>query len=124
MKRNVAFNGGVAERKVTPSVGDARLVCLQVCAAPRRGLARGARVGAGQDEATAATAAGGGPVSFRPQISSLPIPCRTRACLTLWTSILTAPLLSCSTRRCRWGGPAGGYSASTAAQLPAAIRLF
>ena len=30
MKRNVAFNGGVAAQKVTPSVGDARLVCLQV----------------------------------------------------------------------------------------------
>lgn len=29
MKRNIAFNGGAAEQKVTPSVGDARLVCLQ-----------------------------------------------------------------------------------------------
>lgn len=30
MRRNIAFNGGAAAQKVTPSVGDARLVCLQV----------------------------------------------------------------------------------------------
>ncbi|KAL4430759.1 hypothetical protein ABPG75_006015 [Micractinium tetrahymenae] len=29
MKRNIAFNGGLAAQKVTPSVGDARLACLQ-----------------------------------------------------------------------------------------------
>ncbi|PSC68820.1 putative tRNA (guanine(26)-N(2))-dimethyltransferase 2 isoform B [Micractinium conductrix] len=29
MKRNIAFNGGVAAEKVTTSVGDARLACLQ-----------------------------------------------------------------------------------------------
>ncbi|EFN59063.1 hypothetical protein CHLNCDRAFT_29505, partial [Chlorella variabilis] len=29
MKRNIEFNGGVAKQKVTPSVGDARLACLQ-----------------------------------------------------------------------------------------------
>ena len=29
MKRNIEFNGGAAAAKVTPSVGDARLVCLQ-----------------------------------------------------------------------------------------------
>lgn len=44
MKRNIAFNGGAAEQKVTPSVGDARLVCLQV---PRPG-GRGGLPGAGR----------------------------------------------------------------------------
>jgi hypothetical protein len=29
MKRNIEWNGGAAAAKVTPSVGDARLVCLQ-----------------------------------------------------------------------------------------------
>jgi tRNA (guanine26-N2/guanine27-N2)-dimethyltransferase len=28
MKRNIEFNGGVAAQKVSTSVGDARLVCL------------------------------------------------------------------------------------------------
>ena len=37
MKRNIEFNGGVAKQKVTPSVGDARLACLQVGGARRAG---------------------------------------------------------------------------------------
>jgi hypothetical protein len=35
MKRNIAYNGGTAAAKVKPSVGDARLVCLQVRLAGR-----------------------------------------------------------------------------------------
>ena len=37
MKRNLAYNGGAAAAKVTPSVGDARLVMLQVGGTAGRG---------------------------------------------------------------------------------------
>lgn len=128
MKRNIAFNGGAAAQKVKPSVGDARLVCLQVplpatwaaghggwpcevAGAGAHGLPQISMLACAPVRPSLSEASSCPPLARRVSPLWPRCPCRTPSLLMPWTLTLMARPASCWTRLCRcacWAGSVGG----------------